>query len=99
MDTLPIVDEIVWDDWNREHLLKHGVTAAEVEQVIRGNPYARATYKNRLQVVGPTAAGRMISVVIGPVPAQPDIYYVFSARPASRKVRSAFARHKGGSES
>lgn len=99
MEPLPHIDHLVWDEWNRQHLTKHGVTADEVERVIAGDPSVRATYKNRLQVVGPATAGRMLSVVIGPAPAQPDVYYVFSARPASRKERAAYASEKGGRQS
>src|SRR5688500_2238452 len=98
MGPLPHVDHLVWDSWNRRHLTMHGVAPDEVEQVIAGDPTVRATYKNRLQLVGSTAAGRMLSVVIGPVPAQPDVYFVFSARPASRKERAADALQKGGSQ-
>ena len=87
----PHIDSLVWDDWNRQHLTKHAVTPDEVEQVVAGVSFARATYKDRLQIVGPTAAGRMLSVVIGPVPEQPHVYYTFSARPASRKERAAYA--------
>lgn len=97
MDPLPHIDHLVWDDWNRQHLTKHAVTPDEVEQVIASDPSARATYKNRPQVVGPTMAGRMLSVVIGSVPEKPDIYDVFSARPASHKERAAYVQQKGGS--
>lgn len=92
---LPI-DRLAWDDWNREHIAKHAVTPEEVEQVARGDPAVRETYKNRLQVIGPTRAGRMLAAVIGPVPDAPGTYYTFSARPASRQERRYHDQQKGG---
>ena len=93
----PSLDRLRWDDWNREHIAKHGVLPEEVEEVIAGLPTVRETYKQRLQLVGPTLAGRMLSIVVDAVPGRPSIYYVFSARPASRKERGMYERTKGGS--
>jgi len=73
------------------------VLPEEADEVVAGEPSARETYKNRVQLVGPTAAGRMLSIVVGPVPDQPSVYYVFSARPASRKERGEYQQQKGGS--
>ena len=56
----------------------------------------RRTYKQRLQYIGPTSDGRMLSVVVGAVPERSFVYYVFSARPASRKERGLYAKAKGG---
>lgn len=97
MDVLPHIDQLVWDDWNRAHLTKHEVLPEEAEEVVAGEPSYRETYKSRLQVVGPTTSSRMLSIVIGRVPGEPGRYYVFSARPASRKERAAYAQQKGGS--
>lgn len=78
------IDDLRWDDWNRAHIAKHAVLPEEVDDVVAGEPSARETYKNRVQLVGPTSAGRMLSIVAGSVPDQPR---VFGARPASRKQR------------
>lgn len=59
------------------------------------DPIVRATYKGRFQLIGPTLAGRMLTVIVGPVPDQPDVYYVFSARPASRQERHYYEQQKG----
>jgi uncharacterized DUF497 family protein len=99
MTSRPNIDRLVWDDWNRDHIAKHAVLPEEAEEVVAGQPTVRETYKQRLQFVGPTLAGRMLSIVVGPVPDQPGVYYVFSARPASRKERGAYAQEKGGSPS
>ncbi len=97
MDPLPLIDHLVWDAWNRDHLTKHQVLPEEVDEVVAGEPTYRETYKGRLLVVGPTTSGRMLAIVIGRVPGQRANYYVFSARPASRKERTAYTQQKGGS--
>lgn len=94
MINLPRIDHLQWDEWNREHISKHGVSPDEVQAVIAGEPLARETYKARIQVIGPTGRERMLSIVVGIDPNQAGVYYVFSARPASRKERRAFEQQK-----
>lgn len=89
------IDHLVWDDWNREHIAKHHVLPEEAEEVIASSPVVQETYKQRYQVLGPTFSGRMLSVIFGPVPNHLHVYYVFSARPASRAERRIFDLQKG----
>lgn len=95
-DRPPRIDALDWDDWNRAHIAKHQVTPAEVEEVVVGDAIARASYKNRVAVIGPTGTGRMLTVIIGESPHQRHLYYVFSARPASRVERGEYRAAKGG---
>lgn len=96
MTEFPHVARLLWDDWNRDHISKHAVLPAEAQEVVSGNAMVRRTYKQRLQLIGPTLAGRMLSVIIGADPDQPGAYDVFSARPASRKERVPYLQAKGG---
>src|SRR3712207_247333 len=96
MDPTAHVDRLVWDDWNRDHIAQHAVMPEEAEAVIAGDPIVRSSYKNRLVFTGPTSTGRMLTIVAGPVPDRADVYYVFSARPASREERAAYQQQKGG---
>jgi uncharacterized DUF497 family protein len=84
-----------WDDWNRQHLEKHGITPAQAERVVQGTSYLQESYKGRLLVVGPEDSGRVLAVAIGLVPGTENVWYVFSARPASRKERSRYTEWKG----
>lgn len=95
----PHVAHLVWDAWNRPHIARHGVTPAEVEEAVAGEPFVEETYKGRLKLIGPTLGGRMLAVIIGPVPDVPGDYYVFTARPAHRTERRAYAAWKGGAAS
>lgn len=93
----PAVDRLDWDAWNLEHITKHGITREQVEEAIASSEtIARETRKNRFLVLGPTQAGRLLAVVIGPAPNEPGAFYTFSARPASRQERRYYRQQKGG---
>jgi uncharacterized DUF497 family protein len=91
MDEPPLrIDRLQWDDWNREHIAKHGVTPEEADEVLASEPVVRKTYKERYQLLGPTRSGRILSVIVGQDPEPPHSWYVFSARPASRRERQTY---------
>jgi uncharacterized DUF497 family protein len=96
MSDRPQIERLVWDDWNRDHIAKHGVLPEEAEEVVAGDPIYRTSYKQRLVATGPTVTGRILTVVIGEVPNQSGSFYVFSARPASREERADYRQQKGG---
>ncbi|MEK7544263.1 MAG: hypothetical protein AAB557_05305 [Patescibacteria group bacterium] len=82
---------LVWDDWNREHIKKHSVTEAEVEEGY-GNEFARSdSYDKREAIFGTTLSGRMITIVVS-YAKQPDPYIV-SARTMSAVERKKYV-HK-----
>ena len=88
------VRELVWDGWNVAHIARHGVTPHEVEAVCRGFTHASRTYKGRLRVIGQTASGRMLTVILAPV--ECEIYYPVTARPASRRERRTYRDSERG---
>lgn len=90
------IERLMWDDWNREHIRKHGVTADEAAEAVVRRGIREDTYKGRQQLIGSTVAGRILSVIIGPVPDEPGSFYVFSARPASSTERRRYARSVEG---
>ena len=51
----PRIDKLEWDEWNLDHIQKHGVTVIEVAEVPIANAMYRTTYKNRIMITGPTA--------------------------------------------
>ena len=79
------IRRLVWDTWNVAHIARHQVTSDEVEEVCNGRPTFSETYKERLRVVGPTNAGRFLTVILAHE--GNDAYYVITARPASRRER------------
>lgn len=97
METLIVVERLEWDAWNREHIQKHGVTEVEVAEAVASATIQRRTYKGRTMIIGPDAKRRILAIVVGPVPGDPGDYYVFSARPASRRERRRY-QHNIGAE-
>jgi len=85
-----IIRRLAWDEWNREHIRKHRVSQVEIDEVVALEPMQRETYKGRTLLIGQSAKGTMLAVVVGPVPDEPGLYYVFSARPASRQERKRY---------
>ena len=59
-------DRLLWDDWNVEHIARHEVTPEEVEQVCRFKPKIRRGRCGRYLVLGRTAEGRYLLVVLSP---------------------------------
>lgn len=92
---------LIWDDWNLTHIARHGVTQEDVEAVCHADPILyRESYKDRLVVLGETADGRVLAVVLDPVPNEPPgIFYPFTARPAYRTERRDYFRQKGDTPS
>jgi uncharacterized DUF497 family protein len=76
-----------WDDWNLEHITKHGMEPDDAAEVVWGGPMIEPSYEGRLMCLGPNAAGRVLAVIVGPVPNEPGAYYVFSTHLANRKER------------
>lgn len=91
---MTFVRRLIWDAWNVAHIGRHEVTPEEVEEVCHGEPLARLSYRNRIILIGPTDAGRMVAVVLEPVGRSG--YYPVTARPASRKERRLYYQERGG---
>jgi uncharacterized DUF497 family protein len=85
------LDALDWDSWNLEHITKHDVTVGEILEALDNVVEGRESYKGRYQVIGATDRGKVLSMIIGSNPEHPTVWYVFSARPASRKERRYFA--------
>ena len=79
------ISRLLWDPWNVQHIARHSVTPAEVEQVCESAFIARRSYAGRILLIGPTYANRVLVVVLEPV--DESSHYVITARPASRKER------------
>ena len=54
-----------WNQWNIEHLAKHGVDPEEAEEVVRTatGPYPRRIGEDKLLVWGPGRGGRLLRVI------------------------------------
>ena len=60
-------EDIEWDDTNREHATRQGITQEEVRQALLNNPTMRCNRKGRpgdYYAFGATDGGRRIVVVV-----------------------------------
>ena len=90
---MPFIRALRWDPWNVNHIATHGVTIEEVEEVCNGTFISRLGHSGRLMIIGPTGAGRMLSVILEET--DEDSYYVVTARLASRRERRIYVEEEG----
>lgn len=85
------VDELIWDDWNEQHIAEHGVTADEVEEACQTKPIqARRTRDDKYAVFGTTCGGRHLTVILAP--RGKNSYYVVTARDMDARERATFKK-------
>ncbi|HSW47847.1 MAG TPA: hypothetical protein VLG67_02090 [Candidatus Saccharimonadales bacterium] len=88
------VNELIWDDWNREHLAKHKITQDEVEEVCLSGKYkAEKSYRNRIQLIGKTKKGKLLAIALSPEDRNlkyygQGIYYVITAYEKEVKTKT-----------
>lgn len=75
---------LIWDDWNKEHIVRHKVSVGEVEEICLGENQIIDGYRKRILVVGKTKSGRGLAVVLSPEdknlqPYGNGIYYPITA--------------------
>ncbi len=83
--------EFRWNEWNEEHIARHGVLPQEAEKVVRGSkPRYRGDGKYR--AVGRGRAGRWLQVIY--VLDVPGRVYVIHARPLTDMEKRRERRRK-----
>ena len=85
-----MVKGLIWDEWNKEHIAKHGISPEEVEEVCHGTYEVIASYRKRLLLLGKTKKGKLLAVVLSPEDRNlkfygNDIYYPITAFPKEGK--------------
>ena len=87
------IRRLIWDAANVPHIARHGLSLEAIEEVCHGLHIVREGYNGRIMVVGPTAAGRFVAVILAP--RGHDVYYPVTAYPASRRLRRIYEQEKG----
>lgn len=67
------ITRLEWWPANVTKLANHGITQWEVTELVDLDgwvPYMAAAYPDQVRLVGPTAAGRLITVVVAPTDAE-----------------------------
>jgi uncharacterized DUF497 family protein len=88
------VARLRWTPINAAHIARHGVRINEVEEVVAGERIVEPGHSGRSVLIGPTASGRMLAVVLEPEGG--GVFFPVTARPASRKERRRFETTRGG---
>jgi len=91
--TMTYVRRLRWHPGSVAHIKRHAIVPQEVAEVCHGDPVELESYQERLILTGPMQSGRMLAVVLEPEPA--GVFYVVTARPASRKERRHYREQKG----
>ena len=88
------IRSLLWDDWNVEHIARHGVNPGEVEEVCLDEEtlFFRAG-RRRYRAIGRTVAGRYLTVFLDHMGG--GDYYPVTARPADDGERRLFQRQRG----
>ena len=81
-----------WNEWNLEHVARHGVEPWEAEQVVRNArpPYPEERADDKWLVCGRGSGGRFLQVVF--VVGNDDLAYIIHARPLTDKEKRRFRR-------
>ena len=82
--------ELLWDDWNEEHVARHGVDPEEHDEVARNSPYMTRGRGRTYRVIGVTDRGRLLTLVV--VREVGSTYDVVTARDADDHERRAYRR-------
>lgn len=88
------IKRLIWDDWNVEHIARHGVSPQEVEEVCHGEYISFKSYDQRFQIIGSTNSERILTIILDPEPEE-GVYYVVTAHTASRKDRKLYQKEEG----
>ena len=89
--------EVRWTEWSEQHIARHGVSPAEVEEVVYDdNEHLWSLeavlvdpIKLTTRVIGFTAAGRCLTVYLSPDPDPAGTAFVVTARPSTSSERAA----------
>jgi len=87
---MPYIRELLFDDWNVEHIPGYHVLPEEIREVCYSAPFFSRARQGRLRVIGQTEAGRYLIVILAPQGR--GVYYPVTARDASRAERRRYQR-------
>jgi uncharacterized DUF497 family protein len=90
------LDELIWDDWNDDHVRRHGVEPSEIEEAVVDRRAmvlrTRGREERRYIVLGKSEAGRRLFVVLEPLGANRG--YVITARDMSESERRRYEKRR-----
>lgn len=82
--TRVVIQELVFDEYNREHIKKHSVTEDEVKVAGKNIAYHKRSYKGRYMGTG-RSGKRVLTIILNRL--EQGKYYMVTARDADKKER------------
>lgn len=84
------IAELVWDEWNEDHIANHGVSRHEVEELVWNQPFATRARGGTYRLIGQSDSGRFLTIFISG--RGRGRFYVVTARDAESREQRAY-RH------
>lgn len=87
--------EFRWNDWNLDHIARHGVTPEEAEQVILHprKPYPEHREDDKWLIWGRGKGGRLLQVIY--LLEEDATIYVIHARPLTDREKRRYRKRTG----
>lgn len=92
-ETNVIVTELIWDDWNVNHIAQHNVMPEEVEQSLVDEEAVFLQAKQGRVMVLSSTGTRLLATVLN-AQETGGAYYVVTARDMSKKERAFYRARK-----
>ena len=93
LEVIVIIDPLQWDDQNTEHIARHHVSPAEVEDVCYGLNLSQKERKDVYIVSGQAENGRYLNVVIERIGKQ--IFRPITAYEMSESYKAKYRKRLG----
>lgn len=85
-----LIQELVWNNWNIEHIGRHHILPREVEEVCYSNPVISRARNGTLRIIGQTYSGRLLTIFLAS--RDRGSYFVVTARDATEAERRRFKK-------
>ena len=85
------VNRLIWDEWNLNHIAKHGVSRNDVEKAVNDNRAVIWKHRGRYVMIA-SAYGRILFIVLESVQGEKNTYYVVTARDATKSEKRIYRK-------
>ncbi len=87
------IENLIWDEYNVEHIANHQVRPEEVEDIIWDDPwFERRRGRQRYHVYGQTSGGRYLFIVLDKV--DDSLFYVVTARDMTKREKNYYRQRR-----
>ena len=86
--------DLIVEPGREEHIARHAVTVEDTEEVVFGQHVVFRTRSGRYGLIGQTAAGRYLRIIVAPR-AERGVYGLVTASDASDADRRLYRRRRG----